>query len=895
MIASWYGGKTYVQPSTNQLSGSIGNDQLYLYGDAIAVKPGSTTHITEAATQKTIVSITVTAPIVDGTAPTLHAYVNGVDFGQIQIEPADSGYVTDQGVHYTVNQTFTFSLPGLQSISQLEIAFDSPATVDGQSSSVFFHDVSVNGVELDASTYVAAYGGTQAQSIAAGTSDEWGGGYSLFDATPWNASIAGGVQPGSAADPIQVNGGGGEDTLHVLGAPSDYTITETADGEYILSENDGLNQNAILTGISTIDFQDGSTADLSRLTTSSTVSVSTLVSGMTFYDASGNVTEVDTYASDGSFTKYIVGTTSDSWAASEEGYSSSGVLTERTLFDSSGNVLETDAYQADGSYIAHISGITGQAYTGSAESFNAQGVETGETFYDASGAVVETDSVAADGTVIKTTAAPVGASYASAQDSYTAAGVLTQHVLLDASGQILEADQYKSDGSHTATFDQVHGQAYTGYVQSYDANQHLTQETFTGYVGQSFTQMTEVFDTQSRPVSQTYTDANGDVIERSTVTYDDLGGYSVSETASAGSPYTDFKQVFDAAGHMTSETFEGYTGGFYAITDQFDADGRITAQQYADASDHIVQALQTTYDADGSAAEAYTGITGQPYTAYTQTLDASGHLTSEDFYGYTEDYYAVHDVFNAAGQVTSQMYTTQAGEVTLSVANSYASDGSYTQDFSGVTGQPYTGYTQSYDASGHLSSEAFTGYSGAYATITDQFDANGRVTSQIYADQNGGVVQSLVNTYHSDGSVSEAYSGQWGLSYSAYTQTYDASDHLLTEQVYNNDGSVSSFAYANGQQVTQVSSNQSDDAIGQDETFVLSESGGNVTINGYVPGQDAINISTALIPNFTSLLSHSSDDGHGDVLVTYGAHDSFLISDFATAQLMAHATDFHFI
>ena len=127
-------------------------------------------------------------------------------------------------------------------------------------------------MELDASTYVAAYGGTQAQSISAGSSEEWDGGHSLFDATPWNTSLTSATQPGSAADPIKVNGGGGQDTVHVLGSPFDYTVTQTSGGEYILSESSGLNQNAVLTGIGALEFQDGSTVDLSRLASSSTVS-----------------------------------------------------------------------------------------------------------------------------------------------------------------------------------------------------------------------------------------------------------------------------------------------------------------------------------------------------------------------------------------------------------------------------------------------------------------------------------------------------------------------------------------------------------------------------------------------------------------------------------------------
>ena len=292
VVTAWFGGKTVLAAGTDHLAGSQADDQLYAYGPHAGVNL--------AATQSTTVAVTVTGSILNGAAPTLEAIVNGHDFGTVTLSPADSGYVTPQGVHFTTNETFTFSLPGLQAINQLEIDFKSAAQVGGVGSSTFFQGVSVNGVNLTSDTYTAASGYQQQQLLPdanqGGNSSQWSAGASSFDASPWNATLAG-SHVGSVANPIVVTGGGGSDTLHVLGSLSQYAVTHTGADSFVLAESSGLGQNIVATGISTIDFADGSSvieaaAPLGTAFTSSvqTWDASGSLSHETYYSAAGVVT-----------------------------------------------------------------------------------------------------------------------------------------------------------------------------------------------------------------------------------------------------------------------------------------------------------------------------------------------------------------------------------------------------------------------------------------------------------------------------------------------------------------------------------------------------------------------------------------------------------------------------
>lgn len=292
VVSAWFGGKTQLAAGSDHLFGSQADDQLYAYG------PHAGANL--AATQSTTVAVTLTGSILNGSAPVIEAIVNGHDFGAVQLSPDDSGYLTPQGVHFTTNETFTFSLPGLQAITQLELDFKSPAQVGGVGSSTFFQGVSVNGVNLTSNTYTASSGYQQHQLLPdasqGGSSSQWSAGSSVFDASPWNAAVSG-SHVGSAADPIVVSGGGGSDTLHVLGSPSQYAVTWTGSNSFTLAESSGLGQNVVATGIGTLAFADGSS--MQDVVAPASAS---FASAVQTWDASGSLSHEVFYAPSGSVT-----------------------------------------------------------------------------------------------------------------------------------------------------------------------------------------------------------------------------------------------------------------------------------------------------------------------------------------------------------------------------------------------------------------------------------------------------------------------------------------------------------------------------------------------------------------------------------------------------------------
>ena len=275
VISAWFGGKTVLAACSDHLAGSQADDQLYVFGP----KAGATL----SSTEQTTVAVSVTSGIVNGTAPTVDVLINGVDYGPIALKANDSGYVAGDGTHWTINQVFTFSLPGLQTIQNLQLKFVSPPVVGGQASTTFIQNVSVNGVALTNATYTTSSGYVQSQRLPdasqGGSTSQWSGGSTSFDITPWNASLAANAV-GSSTDPIVVSGGGGTDTLHVLGSASAYTITRIDSDSFRLTESSGLGQNVNASGVSAIQFQDGAVLDLSSVTDDNPHSVSTLLAAL---------------------------------------------------------------------------------------------------------------------------------------------------------------------------------------------------------------------------------------------------------------------------------------------------------------------------------------------------------------------------------------------------------------------------------------------------------------------------------------------------------------------------------------------------------------------------------------------------------------------------------------
>ncbi|HKD61089.1 MAG TPA: hypothetical protein VKB47_11565 [Terracidiphilus sp.] len=268
IVASIFGGADYLSPLQNTFAGSAENDNIALYGDSVSAGSGGAPPASRQQTYQTTVSLYISASIMNGATPTVHVYINGADYGGHTLANIPGGYVGSNGVPYTNTQRFDFTLSGIVTISTLQVNFDSPVNVGGpENSQLEFQQVSIDGVPITQAIYspLSQYGGVQEQTVSSvlGGQDnavQFGGGYTVFDATPYNQQLAN--LPGSAANPITVNGNGGTDTVHVLGTASQYTESGIGTNSVTLSENSGLNQNATLIGVSYVSFADGSILNL---------------------------------------------------------------------------------------------------------------------------------------------------------------------------------------------------------------------------------------------------------------------------------------------------------------------------------------------------------------------------------------------------------------------------------------------------------------------------------------------------------------------------------------------------------------------------------------------------------------------------------------------------------
>jgi hypothetical protein len=188
---------------------------------------------------KSLTRSAISGTIINAQTPTVHFYVNGIDEGAHALLTLPSSYVDPSGVTWTGPQTFTFTLNGLVSISELKVAIDSAVNVGGvENSQTFISAVTVDGVALTQATYHPLQGSPQQLVITTG--GQYDGGYEVIDPSPWNAQVAS-YNIGIAANPIQVTSGGGTDTVYVLGMPSEYSVSGIGTTTVRLSESSGLN------------------------------------------------------------------------------------------------------------------------------------------------------------------------------------------------------------------------------------------------------------------------------------------------------------------------------------------------------------------------------------------------------------------------------------------------------------------------------------------------------------------------------------------------------------------------------------------------------------------------------------------------------------------------------
>ena len=202
--------------------------QIYLYG------ANSTGAANVGQSFETPVTITLHGLYNASAAASAESFsvvVNGQTIGSSVL--AQNYGFTYQGAQYTTDQTFTFEVAGLGNIGSIQVD-----TVPN--SGLYLQDVKVGSVDLGSNI------------------NSWVPSQNVISLDPANWNSVYNANLGTAADPFKVVGGGGNSTVYVLGNHTQYAESGIGTSTVTLSESASLGQNAVLTDVSYIAFQDGS-------------------------------------------------------------------------------------------------------------------------------------------------------------------------------------------------------------------------------------------------------------------------------------------------------------------------------------------------------------------------------------------------------------------------------------------------------------------------------------------------------------------------------------------------------------------------------------------------------------------------------------------------------------
>jgi hypothetical protein len=254
IVTSFFDGTNYLSAAQNSFAGSSSNDNIALYGTAGSVNTDCPVYdplVTRANTFTSSVTIYLNGSIINGEAPTVHFYINGTDMGSQELSHIPSSWIDPTGLVSSDLVPFSFQVDSLV-IDEIKVAIESPVVANTQ---VYIDAITINGVSLALSnvSYYPLSGSEESYQLPYGALKN--GGYVLIDPSPYTGTLAN--QPGAEANPITVEGGGGFDTVYVLGAPHSYSISSDSAGVTSLDSH-GLFQNAELTNIAAIEFADGS-------------------------------------------------------------------------------------------------------------------------------------------------------------------------------------------------------------------------------------------------------------------------------------------------------------------------------------------------------------------------------------------------------------------------------------------------------------------------------------------------------------------------------------------------------------------------------------------------------------------------------------------------------------
>jgi VCBS repeat-containing protein len=169
-------------------------------------------------------------------------------------------------------------------------------------------------------------------------------------------------------------------------------------------------------------------------------------------------------------------------------------------------------------------------------------------------------------------------------------------------------------------------------------------------------------------------------------------------------------------------------------------------------------------------------------------------------------------------------------------------------------------------------------------------DSNGNYVSNLIGavPGNNSALESIETTFNQD------LNGDGTIGIPPATQPATASAQSLTNSVPEN------FQFAGGSGPVQdgvvgaPAPNNAATIAGHD-VFVFAPNFGQVSIANFAPATDRIDFSKAVLANLQSVLAATHDDTSGNAVITDAAHDTITLKQVATAELLAHQSDFHFI
>uniref|UniRef100_Q3APC9 Uncharacterized protein n=1 Tax=Chlorobium chlorochromatii (strain CaD3) TaxID=340177 RepID=Q3APC9_CHLCH len=257
----------------SSITGSAEHDYIKLYGNggqARHPEPVRNPSLTRSNTFSSTVAIELNGTILAGTeaaTPTVRFFINGKDVGVATLSTEQSAYSKKTGgVPHSDLQRFTFHVDEL-AIREIKLVVESAPVPQSE---VYIHRVNINAeVNLDQNLEANALRGAAVNFATPSALWEGRNGYQLpqgaipsdvrsvtIDTALYQTTLQ--RAPGTPSNPIIVQGGGGEDTLYLLGSSVQYLLAVDEGGTLVIAESQGLDQNALATNIARLEFADGS-------------------------------------------------------------------------------------------------------------------------------------------------------------------------------------------------------------------------------------------------------------------------------------------------------------------------------------------------------------------------------------------------------------------------------------------------------------------------------------------------------------------------------------------------------------------------------------------------------------------------------------------------------------